>query len=58
MHTNNGTTGMTDDHVDFITIGGSEVSDHCHKVLDIVGKSALSPLTTAFVISPAIFVIQ
>lgn len=44
---------MTDDHVNFVTIGRAEVSNDRYKVFDIVGKSALRPLATAFVISAA-----
>lgn len=53
MHTNNGSTRVTNDHVNFVTIGSAEISDNRHKVFDVVGESTLSPLATALVISAA-----
>jgi hypothetical protein len=42
---------MTYNHVDFIAIGGAEVSHDCHKVFKVFVKSSMSPLALAFVVS-------
>lgn len=47
---------MANGHVNFVSIGESEVSDDCRNVFDIVGKTIVSALTTAFVVSSAMFV--
>ena len=52
MHANNGATGVTNHHVDVVTVDRAEVSNDRHKVLDVVHESSLSPLATAFMISP------
>lgn len=44
---------MADNHVDLIAVGGAEVSNDRHEVLNVVGESSVSTLAAAFVISPA-----